>query len=167
MLSQSLSYGVGIDLGFASRSAAIRRARHRRLPRQGPHCRPERLLHADSNLALGDAATLTGLAYHQHDLDRGSCLPVQGTLLTNPNGRIAQCRNLGDSNDEFERRQYRVGYDPCIASASGPRGTAALQADGPEQTRTSIFELNVAVAFLFSQPTQRHPDFFCQRGWNG
>lgn len=63
---------------------------------------------------VGANTTLTGLAYYQYDSGRGGnagFLPVQGTLLPNPNGRISRRTNLADPRDVFVRRQVAVGFD--------------------------------------------------------
>lgn len=58
--------------------------------------------------------TLTGLLYYQYDQGdggQGGFLPVYGTLLANPIGKIGQRTNLGDPRDDFERRQFAAGYE--------------------------------------------------------
>ncbi|MDB5708796.1 MAG: hypothetical protein JWL96_866 [Sphingomonas bacterium] len=79
------------------------------------HIDAKRLLAAPTFTWHVDSATqLTGLLYYQWDKVRGGeggFLPVQGTLLANPNGMIPRHTNLDDPNDIYERRQYGVGYD--------------------------------------------------------
>lgn len=62
-----------------------------------------------------DADTsLTGLFYYQHDEVRGDTngfLPVYGTLLPNPIGRVDPSVNLGDPSNLYKRRQYAAGWD--------------------------------------------------------
>lgn len=57
---------------------------------------------------------LTGLAYFQNDKvlgDTNGFLPVFGTLLPNPLGKVDPATNLGDPNSRFERDQWAIGYD--------------------------------------------------------
>lgn len=79
------------------------------------HVNAKRLLAAPTlTWKLGTATELTGLLYYQWDKVRGGeggFLPVQGTLLPNPNGRISRRTNLDDPNDIYERHQFGVGYD--------------------------------------------------------
>ncbi|MFO1467432.1 MAG: TonB-dependent siderophore receptor [Steroidobacteraceae bacterium] len=63
---------------------------------------------------IAESTSLTGLFYYQHDEVRGDTngfLPVYGTLLPNPVGRVSQSVNLGDPNNLYKRRQYAVGWD--------------------------------------------------------
>lgn len=63
---------------------------------------------------IGSRTTLSGLGYYQYDSGtggQGGFLPVNGTLLDNPNGRIDQRTNLGDPRDRFTRRQVSAGYE--------------------------------------------------------
>ncbi|NJC34258.1 iron complex outermembrane receptor protein [Sphingomonas jejuensis] len=72
--------------------------------------------------AIGPDTQLTGLAYYQYDKGEGGnggFLPVQGTLLPNPNGRIDHRTNLGDPRDVFERRQFSAGYEFSHAFTTG------------------------------------------------
>jgi iron complex outermembrane receptor protein len=58
--------------------------------------------------------TLTALAYYQHDEvdgDTNGFLPVYGTLLPNPIGRVSPSVNLGDPANLYYRNQYSVGWD--------------------------------------------------------
>jgi len=79
------------------------------------HTHTQRLLASPSaTLKLGDSTKLTGLLYYQYDKVEGGAggfLPIWGTLLDNPNGRISRKTNLDDPKDLFERHQYGVGYD--------------------------------------------------------
>lgn len=79
------------------------------------HIDAKRLLAAPTFTWNIDSSTqFTGLLYYQWDKVRGGeggFLPVQGTLLPNPNGMIPRSTNLDDPNDIYERRQYGVGYD--------------------------------------------------------
>ena len=57
---------------------------------------------------------ITGLAYYQEDEvlgDTNGFLPVYGTLLPNPLGKVSTNVNLGDPNNRFERDQFGVGYE--------------------------------------------------------
>ncbi|MEZ5498103.1 MAG: TonB-dependent siderophore receptor [Steroidobacteraceae bacterium] len=63
---------------------------------------------------IGPNTSLTGLLYYQHDEVKGDTngfLPVYGTLLPNPIGRVDPGVNLGDPNNLYKRRQYAVGWD--------------------------------------------------------
>jgi len=79
------------------------------------HTNTKRLLAAPSaTLKLGSSTKLTGLLYYQYDEVHGGTggfLPIYGTLLPNPNGRIKRSTNLHDPRDLFERRQFGIGYD--------------------------------------------------------
>ena len=108
------------------------------------HTRDQRVYIAPTaTWRLGDATTLTALGYYQYDFDqggRGGFLPVQGTLLSNPNGRIGQRRNLGDPHDEFERRQYAIGYEFVHRFGDGPTFTSNLKYNSyRERTPTGIY----------------------------
>ncbi len=74
-----------------------------------------RFLIAPSFTIKFDAHTrLTPLFYYQHDTVNGGdggFLPVQGTLLPNPNGILPRSTNLDSPADRFERDQYAIGYD--------------------------------------------------------
>jgi len=72
--------------------------------------------------AIGPDTQLTGIAYYQYDNGEGGnggFLPVQGTLLPNPNGRIDHRTNLADPRDMFERRQFSAGYEFSHSFAPG------------------------------------------------
>ncbi|MFN7179860.1 TonB-dependent siderophore receptor [Hyphomonas sp.] len=75
----------------------------------------ERMLIAPAiTFQLTPDTTLTGLAYYQNDEvlgDTNGFLPVYGTLLPNPLGKIDPSTNLGDPNNRFERDQWSVGYE--------------------------------------------------------
>lgn len=63
---------------------------------------------------IGPSTTLTALTYYQRDKVRGDTngfLPVYGTLLPNPNGRIDRDTNLGDPDNLYKRRQFGIGFD--------------------------------------------------------
>ncbi|MFD0847779.1 TonB-dependent siderophore receptor [Sphingosinicella xenopeptidilytica] len=63
---------------------------------------------------LGESTSLTGLGYYQYDEVRGDTngfLPVYGTLLDNPIGKVKRSVNLGDPNNLYERRQFALGWD--------------------------------------------------------
>jgi iron complex outermembrane recepter protein len=58
--------------------------------------------------------SLTGLFYYQHDEvdgDTNGFLPVYGTLLPNPIGRVNPDVNLGDPNNVYKRQQFGAGWD--------------------------------------------------------
>lgn len=75
----------------------------------------QRMLAAPAaTLKLGSNTKLTGLLYYQYDKvegGQGGFLPIWGTLLPNPNGKIKHSTNLDDPADIFRRHQYGVGYD--------------------------------------------------------
>ena len=63
---------------------------------------------------IGENTSLTGLAYYQHDEVQGDTngfLPVYGTLLPNPVGKVSPSVNLGDPNNLYKRHQQSVGWD--------------------------------------------------------
>jgi len=58
--------------------------------------------------------SLTGLFYYQHDEvdgDTNGFLPVYGTLLPNPIGKVNPDVNLGDPANIYKRNQFAVGWD--------------------------------------------------------
>jgi len=75
----------------------------------------ERLLVAPAvTWEITPATKLTGLGYFQSDEVRGDTngfLPVYGTLLPNPLGKVDPSTNLGDPNNLFERDQWGAGYE--------------------------------------------------------
>ena len=79
------------------------------------HQHTKRALAAPSaTLRLGDSTRLTGLLYYQYDKVEGGAggfLPIVGTLLDNPNGKIKRSTDLDDPADLFIRRQYGAGFD--------------------------------------------------------
>lgn len=63
---------------------------------------------------IGDNTSLTGLLYYQNDEVRGDTngfLPVYGTLLPNPIGKVSRSVNLGDPNSLYKRHQFAAGWD--------------------------------------------------------
>ncbi|NUT00756.1 MAG: TonB-dependent siderophore receptor, partial [Sphingomonas sp.] len=63
---------------------------------------------------IGPATTLTALTYYQFDKVRGDTngfLPVYGTLLPNPLGRVSRGTNLGARDNLYHRWQYGIGFD--------------------------------------------------------
>lgn len=64
---------------------------------------------------IGQDTRLTGLAYYQYDRvngDTNGFLPVQGTLLPNPNGPIRRDVNLGEPDyNRYERKQWGAGFE--------------------------------------------------------
>jgi len=63
---------------------------------------------------IGASTKLTGLFYYQYDEVEGGSggfLPVYGTLLENPNGRISRSTNSAHPDDVYERRQTGIGWD--------------------------------------------------------
>ncbi|MGB3627070.1 MAG: TonB-dependent receptor, partial [Henriciella sp.] len=57
---------------------------------------------------------LTVLGYYQQDEvlgDTNGFLPVYGTLLPNPVGKVSPSINLGDPNNRYERDQWSIGYE--------------------------------------------------------
>jgi iron complex outermembrane receptor protein len=79
------------------------------------HQHTKRALVAPSaTIKLGTSTKITALGYYQHDKVEGGAggfLPIEGTLLPNPNGRISRSTNLDDPADRFIRNQYGVGFD--------------------------------------------------------
>lgn len=77
--------------------------------------RMKRLMLAPSaTIKLGPDTRLTLLSYYQYDDNfggAGAFLPVLGTLLPNPNGRLPRSVNLDDPGNEYQRRQYSGGWD--------------------------------------------------------
>jgi iron complex outermembrane receptor protein len=79
------------------------------------------LVHAQRALAaptftwkIGPDTSLTVLGYYQYDQVKGDTngyLPVYGTLLANPLGRIPRSVNLGDPASLYKRRQWGAGWD--------------------------------------------------------
>jgi iron complex outermembrane receptor protein len=91
---------------------------------------------------------LTVLGYYQFDDVRGGAggfLPIEGTLLPNPNGMLSPQTNLDDPNDEFIRRQYGVGYDfehtfaPGIVFTSNTKWSHYKEATDPGIYSTSSY----------------------------
>jgi len=68
-----------------------------------------------ATLHLGPATTLTGIGYYQYDEvngDTNGFLPVQGTLLPNPNGKVKRSVNLGEPDyNRYERTQWAAGFE--------------------------------------------------------
>jgi iron complex outermembrane receptor protein len=63
---------------------------------------------------IGPSSSLTGLFYYQHDEvdgDTNGFLPVYGTLLPNPIGKVSPRVNLGDPNNVYKRQQFGAGWD--------------------------------------------------------
>jgi len=75
----------------------------------------ERVLVAPTaTLKLGSSTKLTLLGYYQYDTVRGDTngfLPVYGTLLDNPVGKVSRHVNLGDPHNLYKRRQWGAGWD--------------------------------------------------------
>lgn len=65
--------------------------------------------------AIGEDTELTLLAnYQDDDLENQTTgfLPIQGTMLPNPNGKVPVGRNLGETGyNFFKREQWSAGYD--------------------------------------------------------
>lgn len=79
------------------------------------HVSANRLLIAPTvSVNLGPATTLTALTYYQYDKVKGDTngfLPVYGTLLPNPNGKIDRDVNLGAPDNLYKRHQYGIAFD--------------------------------------------------------
>lgn len=63
---------------------------------------------------IGENTQLTGLLYYQHDQvngDTNGFLPVYGTLLPNPLGKVNPDVNLGDPANRYIRNQIAAGWD--------------------------------------------------------
>jgi len=61
---------------------------------------------------IGSETTLSVNGYYQKDSvngDTNGFLPVEGTLLPNPNGELPRGLNLGDPGNRYEREQYAIG----------------------------------------------------------
>ncbi|MEM5516267.1 TonB-dependent siderophore receptor [Henriciella sp. AS95] len=57
---------------------------------------------------------LTLLGYYQSDIvmgDTNGFLPVYGTLLPNPVGKVSPSINLGSSDNRYDRDQWSIGYE--------------------------------------------------------
>lgn len=65
--------------------------------------------------AIGEDTELTLLAnYQDDDIENQTTgfLPIQGTMLPNPNGKVPVGRNLGETGyNFFKREQWSAGYD--------------------------------------------------------
>jgi iron complex outermembrane receptor protein len=65
--------------------------------------------------AIGEDTEITLLAnYQDDDLENQTTgfLPIQGTMLANPNGKVPVGRNLGETGyNFFKREQWSAGYD--------------------------------------------------------
>jgi iron complex outermembrane receptor protein len=81
------------------------------------HLHAKRLMVAPTaTIKIGTSTKITPLLYYQYDTvdgGNGGFLPEVGTLLDNPNGlgRLPRSTNLGDPNNQFERRQWGAGLD--------------------------------------------------------
>jgi len=68
-----------------------------------------------ATLYLGPDMTLTALGHYQYDEvegDTNGFLPVDGTLLPNPEGEIARDVNLGEPDyNRYERKQWAAGFE--------------------------------------------------------
>ena len=72
------------------------------------------LLAPTATLKIGNKTTFTGLFHYQYDKVRGDTngfLPVYGTLLDNPLGKIDRDTNLGDPDNLYKRKQHGIGYE--------------------------------------------------------
>ncbi len=73
----------------------------------------ERILVAPTvSIDVGPETKLTVNGYYQKDTvngDTNGFLPVEGTLLPNPNGPLPRSVNLGDPGNRYERDQYAIG----------------------------------------------------------
>lgn len=72
------------------------------------------LLAPSATWKLGESTRLTGLFHYQYDKVRGDTngfLPVFGTLLPNPLGKVDRDTNLGDPDNLYKRRQRGIGFD--------------------------------------------------------
>lgn len=106
---------AGTVTGAASEDLAVRiTALYRDRDSERDFVNARRLLAAPTaTWNIGSNTTLTGLAYYQYDKivgDTNGFLPVYGTLLPNPNGRIPRSTNLGDPGNVSYRRQFAAGY---------------------------------------------------------
>ena len=79
------------------------------------HINAKRALVAPTaTLKLGPDTRFTVLMYYQYDEVNGGdggFLPVNGTLLPNPNGMISRHVNLDEPRDKFVRNQGAIGWD--------------------------------------------------------
>ncbi|WP_380876085.1 ferrichrome receptor FiuA [Sphingomonas sp. DBB INV C78] len=72
------------------------------------------MLSPTATFQLGDNTKLTGLFYYQYDKVQGGSggfLPVNGTLLDNPNGKISRHTNSANPDDVYVRHQTGIGWD--------------------------------------------------------
>lgn len=63
---------------------------------------------------IGPSTSLTALGYYQHDKvhgDTNGFLPVYGTLLPNPEGKVDRDTNLGAPDNLYERHQHGISLD--------------------------------------------------------
>ena len=65
-------------------------------------------------IQIGPSTSLTALGYYQHDKVRGDTngfLPVYGTLLPNPLGKVDTGTNLGAPDNLYRRNQHGISLD--------------------------------------------------------
>lgn len=110
-LEGAFDLGGGLTDGVDYRLVGLAR----RSETQVDFSRDDRIFLAPSlHLQLGRDTRLTLLTHFQKD-DAGNTmqfLPAEGTLLSNPNGRLPTGRFLGEPGfDGYERKQFSVGYE--------------------------------------------------------
>lgn len=101
------------------------------------------LLAPSASVRFGTGTTLTGLVHYQYDKVRGDTngfLPVYGTLLPNPLGRVDRDTNLGDPDNLYKRRQHGIGFDLAhrFSDAVGVRSVARWS-KYRERTPTGVY----------------------------
>jgi iron complex outermembrane receptor protein len=126
----------------------------------GQHFR-RTLLSPAATIKFDHATKLTLLGYYQFDRVKGGAggfLPIEGTLLPNPNGMLSPSTNLDDPNDEYVRRQYGVGYDfehtfaPGISFHSNTKWSHYKEATDPGIYSTSSYSAGSLSGFVVVDP---------------
>ncbi len=119
------------------------------------------LISPAATIKFDSATKLTLLGYYQFDRVKGGAggfLPIEGTLLPNPNGQLSPKTNLDDPNDEYVRRQYGVGYDfehsfaPGITFESNTKWSHYKEATDPGIYSTSSYSPGSLSGFVVVDP---------------
>ena len=121
----------------------------------------ERILVAPTvSIDVGPETELTLNGYYQKDSvngDTNGFLPVEGTLLPNPNGPLPRSVNLGDPGNRYEREQYAIGaffshnFSPDVSLVSSVRYN-----DYNEETPQNIY----GGGGFTNRTDPSQPDFF-------
>jgi iron complex outermembrane receptor protein len=92
---------------------------------------------------LGPDTRLTGLAYYQYDRvdgDTNGFLPVEGTLLPNPNGPIRRSVNIGEPDyNRYVRKQWGAGFELTHDFAGSWNATINTRWSGYSEDQDVIF----------------------------